>query len=268
MSSRFQESAYQTVISMNLSGCDYKLEGIILYTTDGVTINRDFASSIKYDNDTSVFLIWNVTFTNAHCLSYGQAFCDITNGINIVKMNVMESGIIDDTDFKAKDGDEDADFVYDYNKNKWYMIICRVVYDTTTSNNAYRYFLFEGDNPFTDYAFKDKTLTGTNTGGSIVKVGNELYLVCGSNYHTISQYNVYKLSDLSTHTALKKDYADGGYRGWGSIFTIPCGNYTKYGWLTFDRDSATDYKWSYGNIYYYESDLLNLGCEYNIKYSY
>ena len=132
----------------------------------------------------------------------------------------------------------------------------------------YRYFLFESDNPFTGYVFKDKTLTGTNTGGSIVKVGDEYYLVCGSNYHKTSQYNIYNLSDLSTFKPLIKDYADGGFRGWGTIFAIPCGNFTKYGWITFDREQIGETKWSYGNIYYYESNLLNDGCEYNVKYSY
>ena len=268
MSSRFQESAYQTVISQNLSGCDYKLEGIILYTTDGLTINRDFASSIKYDNDSGKFLIWNASFTDRHCLSFGEAYCDIMHGINIVSMTPMSGGLVNDTDFKAKDQDEDPDFIYNYDTKKWYIIICRMTYDSTDNKNQYRYFLFESDNPFSNYVFKDKTLTGENTGGSIVKVGNKLYLVCGSNYHTTSQYNVYNLNDLSSYIALKKDYADGGYRGWGTIFSIPCGNFTKYGWITFDRDSVTDYKWSYGNIYYYESDLLNEGCEYNIKYSY
>jgi len=268
MSSRFESGAYQTVISQNLSGCDYKLESVIYYLIDG-TIGQDLASSILYDNDSGKFLIWNTCFNkDYHVLSFGEAYCDIMHGVNYVKMTLMDKYSVNDTDFLGKYGDEDPDFFYNYKTNKWNLIICRLVYDNEVEQDMYRYFLFESDNPFDGYVFKDKTLSGTNTGGSIVKVGDEYFLVCGSNYHTTSQYNIYNLSNLSNFNSLLKDFPDGGFRGWGSIFSIPCGNFTKYGWITFDRQQIGESKWSYGNIYYYESNLLNEGCEYNVKYSY
>lgn len=267
MSSRFEGGAYQTIISQNISGCDYKLEGVIYYIVNG-TIGQDLASSIIYDNESGKFLIWNACFNGTHILSYGEAYCDILHGVNYVNMNLMQGTAVNDTDFLAKVGDEDPDFFYNYETGKWYLIICRLVYDNEVSQDMYRYFLFESDNPFTNYVFKDKTLSGSNTGGSIVKVGGKYCLVCGSNYHVTSQYNIYDLDDLSTFKSLIKDFADGGFRGWGTIFAIPCGNFTKYGWITFDREKVGEGTWSYGNIYYYESNLLNEGCEYNIKYSY
>lgn len=267
VSSRFQVDSYQTIISQNIGGDDYKLEGVLLFVVND-KIGHDIASSILYDNDSGKFLIWNTSFNNNHILSYGEAYCDIMHGVNLIDMNLMPGGIINDTDFKAKVGDEDPDFFYNYETKKWNMIICRLTYVEEESKEIYRYFLFESDNPFTDYVFKNKTLTGANTGGSIVKVSDKYYLICGSNYHVTSQYNIYNLDDLSTFKSLLFDYADGGYRGWGTVFSIPCGSYTKYGWITFDRESEGQTQWTYGNIYYYESDMLNKGCEYNIKYSY
>lgn len=267
VSSRFQVDSYQTIISQNIGGDDYKLEGVLLFVVND-KIGYDIASSILYDNDSGKFLIWNTSFNNNHILSYGEAYCDIMHGVNLIDMNLMPGGIINDTDFKAKVGDEDPDFFYNYETQKWNMIICRLTYVEEESKDIYRYFLFESDNPFTGYVFKDKTLTGANTGGSIVKVSDKYYLICGSNYHVKSQYNIYNLDDLSTFKSLLFDYGDGGYRGWGTVFTIPCGSYTKYGWITFDRESEGQTQWTYGNIYYYESDMLNKGCEYNIKYSY
>lgn len=268
MSSRFQTGAYQTVISQNLSGCDYKLEGVIYFITNG-TVGQDLASSILYDTDTGKFLIWNTCFNNSHCLSHGESYSDILHGVNYVDMEIMGGSYNgNDEDFVAKYDDEDPDFCFNYETNKWNLIICRLVYDNEVGQNMYRYFLFESDNPFTGYTFKDKTLSGTNTGGTIVKIGDRYYLCCGSNYHITSQYNIYDLNDLSKFNSLIKDYEDGGFRGWGTIIPIPCGNYTKYGWITFDRTQAGDSTWSYGNIYYYESNLMNKGCEYKIKYNY
>ena len=266
-SSRFQRDSYQTIISQNISGDDYRLEGILMFVVNN-KIGHDIASSILYDNDNGKFLIWNTSFNNNHILSYGEAYCDVIHGINFIDMTLMEEGLVNDTDFKAKYGDEDPDFFYNYETKKWNLIICRLTYVEEESKEIYRYYLFESDEPFHNYVFKQKTLTGANTGGSIVKISNQYYIICGSNYHVTSQYNIYNLNDLSTFKSLLFDYADGGYRGWGTVFPIPCGNYTKYGWITFDRESEGQTQWTYGNIYYYESDMLNKGCEYNIKYSY
>ena len=49
------------------------------------------------------------------------------------------------------------------------------------------------------------------------------------------------------------DFPDGGFRGWGTIIPVRLGNRTRYFWLTFDRHLASDYKWSYGNLYCFES---------------
>ena len=61
-------------------------------------------------------------------------------GINVLDVTLMETNKNSaDTDFFAKPGDEDPDFYYDENENKWYMSICRIDKNT----NAYSYFLFK-----------------------------------------------------------------------------------------------------------------------------
>jgi len=51
------------------------------------------------------------------------------------------------------------------------------------------------------------------------------------------------------------------------VIPVPCGSRTKYMWMTFDRHGGSDFGWSYGNIYVYESDLMNSGYERGIRYN-
>jgi hypothetical protein len=78
---------------------------------------------------------------------------------------------------------------------------------------------------------------------------------------------VYDLHDLSKVDYIRCDFDDGGFRGWGTVIPVPCGNRTKYMWMTFDRHGGSSYNWSYGNIYVYESDLMNSGYEGGIQYN-
>lgn len=268
-----KNQAIQGIISQKVGSSDFELTGILLMK-HGATIFNDLASSIKYDKKNGLFYIWTCHNNGVvHELGYGTCFGNLLHGINIVDINLMphenddENGrpiVTNDESFFAKFGDEDPEFFYNEQTHKWHLFICRLV--TEDEDELYRYFQFISDNPFTDYTFVNKTLTGSNTGGSIVKVNNTYLFVCGSNFHVTSQYNIYNITDLSQFNQLNKDINDGGFRGWGSVFSIPCGSYTKYGFITFDRDKfSDDDRWSYGNLYYYESDLYNIGSEFKIK---
>ena len=50
------------------------------------------------------------------------------------------------------------------------------------------------------------------------------------------------------------DYDDGGFRGWGTIVPLKMGTRTRYFHLTFDRHNASNYNWSYGNLYCFEAE--------------
>ena len=158
----------------------------------------------------------------------------------------------DDTLWLAKTGDEDPDFTYDRERGKWYMTICRSV-----KGAGYRYFLFESDEPFSGYRHVCHTESGENTGGLMVRIRGRRALVCGSDFKARAEYRVYPLGDFSHFQRLTCDFDDGGFRGWGSLMPVPCGNRTKYVWMTFDRHNGSDYNWSYGNLYAYEAEDMD-----------
>lgn len=158
----------------------------------------------------------------------------------------------DDTLWLAKTGDEDPDFTYDRERGKWYMTICRSV-----KGAGYRYFLFESDEPFSGYRHVCHTESGENTGGLMVRIRGRRALVCGSDFKARAEYRVYPLGDFSHFQRLTCDFDDGGFRGWGSLMPVPCGNRTKYVWMTFDRHNGSDYNWSYGNLYAYEAEEMD-----------
>ena len=158
----------------------------------------------------------------------------------------------DDTLWLAKTGDEDPDFTYDRERGKWYMTICRSV-----KGAGYRYFLFESDEPFSGYRHVCHTESGENTGGLMVRIRGRRALVCGSDFKARAEYRVYPMGDFSHFQRLTCDFDDGGFRGWGSLMPVPCGNRTKYVWMTFDRHNGSDYNWSYGNLYAYEAEEMD-----------
>lgn len=288
MSSRLEAGGYQSVVSWNPSTCEFKLEGAIFFDCGDDRWCADVGSSILYNRYTNEWLIWSVSFSHGHILCYGKSIADLRYGINVVDVQLMEceqtaessgdtlgqqagvdksfkASLSDDRLWLAKTGDEDPDFVYDKERDKWYMIIDRCVTENGKSN--YRYFLYESDEPFSGYKYLDKALTGATTGGSIVRVGGKLYLTCGSRFDARAQYNIYDLFDFSKHDFIHCDFDDGGFRGWGTVIPVPCGSRTKYMWMTFDRHGGSTYNWSYGNLYVYESDLMNSGYERGISYN-
>lgn len=260
VSVREKAGGYQAVVSLNPSGCDFRLEGGIFFDYGDGTWYSDIASSVIYNRKTEEWCVWAVSFTHDHMLICGKTKNDLRYGINLVPVKKMEP-VSDDCNlseeekdklFIGKVGDEDPDFVYDEKSGKWYLTVCRIV--DCGDRTRYRYFLFESDRPFDGYKFKDKTQIGSDTGGSIVRIGEELYFVCGSDGSLRSNYHAYPLFDLSKCKKMKFDHDDGGFRGWGTVIPLPFGNRTKLLWLTFDRhNSDSNNKWSYGNLYAFEA---------------
>lgn len=253
VSSRMGTKNYQSVLSLKKDSCEFNLEGAILFDYGDGVLNGDVATSLIFDRNKKEWLFWTCAFSQGHILACGRTENDPRFGVNVLEAEVMGPiGENPDTDFLGKTGDEDPDFVFDKEKNKWYLTVCRL--DSDTDNKAYRYFLFESDDPLSGYKFVRKTLSGCETGGSIVKGDGGYYFVCGSDFDKKSCYHVYDLNDFSRFDTLKCDYPDGGFRGWGSVFKVPGGTREKYMWITFDRFLGDpEYNWSYGNIYLYES---------------
>lgn len=257
VTSRHLNGAHQSVISWNYSTCEFRLEGVLYFDCGDGKWSSDIASSIVFDREKNKWYIWYCSFSHGHILARGISENDIRFGINVIDSVLMQKkDCMTDSDFFGKEGDEDPDLTFDKATGKWYLTICRVIEEE--GRNRYRYFLFESENPLDNFVFKDKTLNGSNTGGSFLRVKERLYFVCGTDADKRAKYNIYPLEDFSDERHLKCDYDDGGFRGWGTIVPVYCGNRTKYMWITFDRVLYGLNNWSYGNIYVFESDAMHL----------
>lgn len=251
---RMQEECYQGVLSWTPGTSDFALVGAIFYDAGDGIWGNDVAASILFHRESKKWYIWMCSFCHGHVLGHGVCNGDLRFGINVVGITLMEcmTAEKEDTRFLGKEGDEDPDFVYDENEKKWYLAICRIIEE----QDEYRYFLFESENPFEGYRYVTHSLSGQETGGSIVKCESNWYFICGNGFSQKAQYRVYPLGDFSKFQLLSCDFSDGGFRGWGTVFAMPCGSYSKYMWLTFDRHNGSEYNWSYGNLYCYEANQL------------
>ena len=275
LSSRLQAGSYQFVVSWNPSTCELRPEGAIFFDYGDGRWCADVAISLIYHRQRREWLFWATAFSHGHILCYGTSAGDPRFGITVLDATLMEAQRLgsaaddslsvqaggrgasvaeldDDTLWLAKTGDEDPDFTYDRERGKWYMTICRNV-----DGEGYRYFLFESDEPFSGYRHVCHTESGENTGGLMVRIRGQRALVCGSDFKARAEYRVYPLGDFSRFQRLTCDFDDGGFRGWGCLMPVPCGNRTKYVWMTFDRHNGSDYNWSYGNLYAYEADEMD-----------
>ena len=285
MSSRLEAGGFQSVISWNPSTADLRMEGALFFDLGDGAWCSDVASSVVYNRKTDEWYVWSCAFSHGHILCHAVSYADLRCGIHVLDAEIMpveqaeaaEGGdslsmtsggsgsdaratLSDDRLFFGKYGDEDPDLVYDEQRGKWLLAVCRPV--SVGKGSAYRYFLFESDDPFTGYTFVDCSTAGANTGGSIIRVGGELYLLCGSDFDKRAQYQLRRLDDLSEYTLLSFDFDDGGFRGWGTLIPVPCGRRTRYVLMTFDRHNGSSYNWSYGNIYVFEADKMKPGCEW------
>ena len=280
MSSRLVRGGYQSVISWNPTGCDFRLEGAIFYDAgDGIWC-ADVAASVLYDKKKEQFLVWMCSFSHDHILAHGVSDADLRYGINVLDVELMpvekvipkdgvdgtdpggvkqkgKAVLSDDRFFMGKSGDEDPDFYYDEAKDCWFMTVCR----HSGESGKYEYFRFKSKDPFNGYEFVDKTGNEQETGGSTVKIGDKRYFFCGAHFTQRAVYNMYEIGDDERFHFIgniKTDYDDGGFRGWGTVVPVKCGARTKYMWMTFDRFLGSSvHNWSYGNIYVYEADLYN-----------
>jgi len=287
MSVRLQAGGFQMVVSWNPSTAEMKMEGAFFFDLGDGAWCSDIASTVVYNRKTDEWYVWACAFSHGHILCHAVSYADLRYGIHVLDAERMpieylekaegqdalavtnggnlegKAAVSDDTLFFGKFGDEDPDLVYDEKKGKWLLIFCRNTQDG--DETPYRYYLFESDDPFTGFAFVDRTREGSNTGGSIIRVGGENYLLCGSGFNQRARYQLHPLSDLSTCTLMKFDYDDGGFRGWGQLIPVPCGRRTRYVWMTFDRHNGSSFNWSYGNIHVFEADLMNEGWEWSEK---
>ncbi len=253
---RMHEEMYQGVVSWIPGTAEFALTGAIFFNAGDGAWNSDVASSLKFDRTRGKWLLWVCSFANGHRLGYCESEGDFRFGINVADITLMP--LADETnkltDFVGFTGDEDPDFLYDEARDVWILAICRLTPNKETGKKQYGYYIFEGSSPFSYDRFVGCCTDGAETGGSLIRLNGQLCLVCGNGFHARAEYRVHVLPDMTRYETLKFDHDDGGFRGWGTLVPLKQGTRTRLYHLTFDRHNASEYNWSYGNLYCFEAN--------------
>ncbi len=253
VSARNASGSYQNVLSWMPGTSDFRMEGALFFDCgDGIWCG-DVASSILYDRRAGRWLLWVCAFSHGHRLARASFTNDPRYGVSVIDVRPMEYGAGDPDGFEAFSGDEDPDLIF--TGGKWHLAVCRLGAD-----GGYHYLHFVSDDPLDGFTFVDKTEGKEKTGGLFVKCGTGVEFVCGSDFGKRAVYDVYPLDGFGREPGhLQCDHDDGGFRGWGTVMYLPCGTRYRYVWLTFDRHNSSDYNWSYGNLYIYETETRKEG---------
>lgn len=253
VSLRLQEGCRQGVLSWLPGTADWRLEGALFYDAgDGLTCG-DVAASATFDRRTGEWIVWMCSFSHDHVLARTKTREDIRFGLHILDVECLEKlpeGASDET-FGGKTGDEDPDLIWNEKENCWYFAICRLTEDE--KGRGYRYFFYKSDDPMQKFTYLYHMPTGEDTGGSFVPTRDGLYFCCGSSFDRRADYRLYRLPEMESYENLQFDYDDGGFRGWGTLVPVGEGKRARWYHLTFDRARASDYNWSYGNLYCFEA---------------
>jgi len=252
VSVRMQAECYQGIFSWIPGTEEFEMTGALFYDAGDGVWGNEVAASVLYDRNAKRWLVWVCAFSRGHILGWASSPGDIRFGLNVLDITLVEKageGTPIEA-FPGRKGDEDPDFRYLAGRNVWVMAVCRI------AEGGYAYLFYESKDPFRGYRFVGRTRGGSLTGGSFVDLGGELYFVCGSEREEGKvDYRVYRYGDFERHGSLKCDHDDGGWRGWGTVFPVTLGTRRRIFWLTFDRDGASNYTWSYGNLYCFEADV-------------
>lgn len=247
---RMQWEKFQGVVAWTPGTSEFTLTGALFFDSGDGQWGGDVGASILYHRPTQEWYLWVVSFSHDHVLGHSVFKGDPRFGVNVIDITLMEKASegAPITEFLGFVGDEDPDFYYDAKTQTWYMSVCRL----DPAIGAYKYMFFKSDKPFEGYTCIGHGLDGAETGGSFVTVGDEKIFACGNSFNLRANYRIYTKDGMIEPTF---DFDDGGFRGWGTIIPVEMGSRRRYFWLTFDRHNASDYNWSYGNIYCFEGIL-------------
>ena len=252
VSIRMQAETYQGVFSWLPGTDEFKMEGALFFDIGNGVWNAEVASCLIYNRLDSRYHMWIRCAAAGHVLAYSSFASDVRFGVNVIDVKPMPP--ISDSDpeelFLGVRGDEDPEFIYDEKRGVWMMAVCRV----ERESKKYRYFFYESARPDSGFVFIGKGLPGAETGGNIVRMEDKYYFVCGNDFSRVSDYRVYEWGKFESYTSLNSDYPDGGFRGWGTVFSLNMGTRSRFFHFTFDRKLMSDFNWSYGNLYCFEAE--------------
>ena len=247
---RQEEQMFQGIFSLVPSTMETELTGAVFFDSGDGKWCGDVASTLVYSRRENKWLIFLCSFNHGHILAHSAFDGDVRFGVNVVDIKLMNKAN-DDAPFDTTDsfeGDEDPNFIYDEENHRWLLAVCRL----DKKQMAYKYAFFESKEPFNNYKYLGCGLDGHETGGSFVKINNEMHFICGNAFDKRADYRVYSKDGMQN---LKFDFDDGGFRGWGTLIPVKLGSRTRHLFLTFDRHNGSAYNWSYGNLYLFEADI-------------
>lgn len=246
---RLHEECFQGVFSWIPGTAEIELTGAVFYDAGDGKWCGDVAASVLYNRDKKRWYLWVCSFSHGHILAHSEFEGDIRFGISAVDVKLMEKANenAEISEFKAFENDEDPDFFYDEENDRWLMCICRI--NPNYKEWKYSYVFFESKSPFDGYKYIGKGPDGCETGGSFVRINGEIYFICGNAYDKKSDYRIYSKYGMKNE---KFNFPDGGFRGWGTVIPVKQGSRTRYYHLTFDRHRGSEWGWSYGNLYCFE----------------
>lgn len=247
---RHQQGGCQGVFSWIPGTAEFELTGTLFFDTGDGTWSSDVATCLVLDRSAQKWLLWVCSFSHGHILGHAEFDGEPRYGRNVVDITLVDRlpDGAEDTLFGGKTGDEDPALTYDEKRGKWLLAVCRIAED-----RHYRYFFFESDNPFEGFVCVGSGIPGAETGGSFARIDGEIYFICGNGFDERSCYRAYRYGEFDRAETLRCDIDDGGFRGWGSVFSVKQGTRRRIYWLTFDRQRGSDFNWSYGNLYCFEA---------------
>ncbi len=251
---RMHTEMYQGVFSWVPGTMEFELTGAIFFDDGDGFWESDVATTLKFNRKTGKWLLWVCSFARDHVLGFCESEGDFRFGVNVADITLMKKAEESDplTRLVGFWGDEDPDIIYDEERGVWVFVCCRLL--SQENKRGYGYYLFEGDSPDRPDRFIASSSSGEETGGSLLKLDGKLYLICGNSFKLRSNYRIYTLPDMQSCNTMKFDHDDGGFRGWGTIVPVKMGSRTRFFHLTFDRHNASDFNWSYGNLYCFEAE--------------
>ncbi len=246
---RFQQGGCQGVFSWIPGTAEFELTGVLFFDSGDGQWENDVATCLVFDRNTKKWLLWVCSFSHGHILGHACFDGEPRYGRNVIDITLVNPlpEDADFTEFGGKFGDEDPALTFDEKRKKWLLAVCRV-----SPDGHYRYCFFESDNPFDGFTYVGSGVPGSETGGSFFRNNGRIYFICGNGAGEKSSYRVYEYGIFDKIQKLRCDRPDGGFRGWGGVFSVKQGSRKRIWWLTFDRQNGSEFNWTYGNFYCYE----------------
>lgn len=246
------KDSYQGIYSLELNTMKWSLEGSIFFEIYNDGIDRQFhASTVVYDRKSSQWLVMTTGHGYAPKIYKGTSNADLRGGIHTIKVSELSYPNVNTL------SSEDTSLVFDENRKKWMLALVQ----SDSTGARFKTLLCQSDEWDGEYMLVSQTNRDNETGVFIQKINGEYVVMCGDP----NGYPVYSYPNLSYLGELNMDVTDGGFRGWACVFPINIGTYTTYYWITFDRSRPTG-TYSYGSLYIYQSNVDNVGSEYDNHY--